>query len=422
MPEVARDQGYIASACLDLMGEIKADGRGSPRFLRSITEYPLIGDPVVAVGSDELRVVYGTDGDDTINVGRLQQDATLPAYVHVDELLSRHFAVFGTTGVGKSSGIVLILREVLKVRPNVRIFLLDSHNEYDRCFAENAQVLNPGNLKLPFWLFNFEEMVDVIFGARPGVEEEMEILAETIPMAKGMYVQYREGPNRAGIKRPDPKSFGFTADTPVPYRLADLLSLIDERMGKLENRSSHMKYHKLILRLESVSNDPRYTFMFENANVGGDTMAEVLCQLFRVPPNGKPMTIMQLAGFPAEVVDSVVSVLGRMAFDFGLWSEGAFPMLFVCEEAHRYASADRSLDFGPTRRALSRIAKEGRKYGIFLGFASQGPAKLDPTIISQCSTLFAMRMANDRDQAIIRSAVSDAAANLVSPPAFPEDA
>jgi uncharacterized protein len=66
-------------------------------------------------------------------------------------LLSRHFAVFGTTGVGKSSGIVLILQQVLKVRPNVRIFLLDSHNEYDRCFSDRAQVLNPGNLKLPFW-------------------------------------------------------------------------------------------------------------------------------------------------------------------------------------------------------------------------------------------------------------------------------
>jgi DNA helicase HerA-like ATPase len=256
--------------------------------------------------------------------------------------------------------------------------------------------------------------VDVIFGGRPGVEEEMEILAELIPIAKTMYVQYREGPSRAGIKRTDPKAAGFTADTPVPYRLADLLSLLDERMGKLENRSSRMKYHKLIMRIESVSNDPRYTFMFENANVGGDTMTEVLCQLFRVPPNGKPMTIMQLAGFPAEVVDSVVSVLGRMAFDFGLWSEGAYPLLFVCEEAHRYASADRSLGFGPTRRALSRISKEGRKYGIFLGIASQRPAELDPTIISQCSTLFAMRMANDRDQEIIRSAVSDAAANLVS--------
>src|SRR5207247_1790261 len=117
---------------------------------------------------------------------------------------------------------------------------------------------------------------------------------------------------------------------------------------------------------------------------------------------------------PSEVVDAVVSVLGRMAFDFGLWSDGALPLLFICEEAHRYASADKTIGFGPTRRAISRIAKEGRKYGVFLGLVSQRPAELDPTIISQCSTLFVMRMSNDRDQALIRSAVSDAAANLLS--------
>jgi hypothetical protein len=103
-----------------------------------------------------------------------------------------------------------------------------------------------------------------------------------------------------------------------------------------------------------------------------------------------------------------------MAFDFGMWSDGAFPLLFVCEEAHRYASADRSIGFGPTRKAISRIAKEGRKYGVFLGLVTQRPAELDATIISQCSTLFAMRMANERDQAIVRSAVSDAAANLLA--------
>ena len=125
------------------------------------------------------------------------------------------------------------------------------------------------------------------------------------------------------------------------------------------------------------------------------------------------MTIMQLAGFPAEVVDSVVSVLCRMAFDFGLWSDGVAPLLFVCEEAHRYAPADKKIGFGPTRRALSRIAKEGRKYGVFLGLVTQRPAEIDPTIISQCSTLFVMRMSNERDQALIRSAVSDAAANLL---------
>jgi hypothetical protein len=154
--------------------------------------------------------------------------------------------------------------------------------------------------------------------------------------------------------------------------------------------------------------------MFDNANVGGDTMAEVISHLFRLPANGKPMTVMQLAGFPAEVIDSVVSVLCRMAFDFGLWSDGVSPLLFVCEEAHRYASADRNIGFGPTRKAVSRIAKEGRKYGVYLGLITQRPAELDATIISQCNTLFTMRLANDRDQALLRAAVSDAAANLLS--------
>jgi hypothetical protein len=184
-------------------------------------------------------------------------------------------------------------------------------------------------------------------------------------------------------------------------------------MGKLENRASWARYHRLITRIETARNDPRYSFMFDNANVGGDTMVETLGVLFRLPPNGVPMTIMQLAGFPAEVVDSVASVLLRMAFEFGLWSDGAFPLLVVCEEAHRYAPADRSIGFGPTRKAVSRIAKEGRKYGVFLGLITQRPAELDATIISQCSTLFAMRMANDRDQAIVRSAVSDAAGSLI---------
>ena len=103
-----------------------------------------------------------------------------------------------------------------------------------------------------------------------------------------------------------------------------------------------------------------------------------------------------------------------MAFDFGLWSDGAAPLLFVCEEAHRYASADRSGRIRSNTPRDSRIAKEGRKYGVFLGLVTQRPAELDPTIISQCSTLFAMRMSNDRDQALLRSAVSDTAANLLA--------
>ena len=409
----AHEQGFRAAARLDMMGEIKSRDDGRQYFQRGVTDYPAIGDPAALITRDELRLIYDISGSDTIDIGQLQQDTSIGAYVNVDEMLSKHFAVLGTTGVGKSSGVALILREILNARPNLRLFLLDGHNEYARCFGDKALVLNPRNLKLPFWLFNFEETIDVFFGGRPGVDEEVSVLAELIPQAKSNYTQnYRTG-DRPMLKRADPKTTGYTGDTPVPYRLADLTGLIDERMGKLENRSSRMIYHKLIQRIETVRNDPRYAFMFDNANVGGDTMGETLRQLFRLPADGKPMTIMQLAGFPADVVDAVVSVLCRMAFDFGLWSDGAVPLLFVCEEAHRYAPGDKSIGFGPTRKAISRIAKEGRKYGVFLGLVTQRPAQLDPTLISQCSTVFAMRMANEDDQRIVNAAVSDPANRLL---------
>ena len=303
-----------------------------------------------------------------------------------------------------------MIHELLRARPDLRIFMLDAHNEYGHCFGERAQVLSPRNLKLPFWMFNFEEIVDVFFGGRPGLQEEADILAEVIPSAKAAYAQQRGTGDRTLFKRGDSKSGGSMVDNPVPYRITELLTQLDARMGKLENRASRMVFHRLITRIEAVCNDQRYAFMFDNANVGGDTMAEVFSEIFRLPPRGVPMTVMQLAGFPSEVVDAVVSVLCRLAFDFALWSDGAAPLLVVCEEAHRYVAADRNSGFAPTRRSISRIAKEGRKYGVFLGVVTQRPAELDPTILSQ---LFALRMTNDRDQAILRSAVSDAAANLL---------
>jgi len=407
-------QTFRKVARLDLVGEIRAGESGAKRFQRGVMDYPNIGDGALLLSENELRLVYGGADADHAHVGDLQQNANIAVHIDIDHLVSRHFAIVGATGVGKSSGVAIILQKILDTRPNLRIFLVDPHNEYGRCFGDKAQVLTPRNLRLPFWLFNFEETVDAFFGGRPGIDEEVEILSEVIPMAKAAYLQYRVNNEHPLAKKRNPRDTGFTADTPVPYRIEDLINLLDERMGKLENRNSRMVYHKLIGRIQTFRNHPRYAFMFENANIGGDTMAEILSQLFRLPTEGKPMTIMQLAGFPAEVVDSVVSVLCRMAFDFGLWSDGVAPLLFVCEEAHRYAPADKNVGFGPTKRALSRIAKEGRKYGVFLGLVTQRPAEIDPTIVSQCSTLFVMRLSNDRDQGLVRSAVSDAAANLLS--------
>jgi hypothetical protein len=408
-PDLAyKDSGNLV-ADIDLLGEIKLYGTEKAYFQRGLTEYPTIGDPVAFLGTEAISLIHHIDRGDTIDIGRLQLDSAVPAYVNFDELLTKHFAILGTTGVGKSSAVALILQQILKKKSNLRVFLIDPHNEYGHCFGDMAEVINPKNLKLPFWLFNFEEIVDVFFRGRPGIEEETEILSELIPLAKARYSAGSRG-DRVLLRKS--AAVGYTADTPVPYRISDLIGLINDRMGKLENRASWTKYHRLITRIETLGHDSRYTFMFDSLLIE-DMMVKILGELFRVPTNGKPITVMQLSGFPAEVVDAVVSVLCRMAFEFGVWSDGAVPLLVACEEAHRYAPADRKLGFGPTRKAVSRIAKEGRKYSVFLGVITQRPADLDATILSQCSTVFAMRLANDRDQAIVKSAVPDAGSSLI---------
>ena len=375
----AGEAGGLLTARVDLLGEIKEGKGGAVRFQRGITDYPVIGDQVDLLGSEGLRLIYDTAGADTINIGQLQQDSSIGARIKIDDMLRKHFALFGSTGVGKSSGVAVILREILEVRPDLRIFLIDPHNEYGHSFGDRAQVLNPKNLQAAVLAVQFRgnrrRLLSRPAGPRGGGGDPL----PGHPAGQEPVRQHARGEAHHSLRKLDSGATGYTVDTPVPYRLSDLVSLIDERMGKLENRSTTSSYSRLVARIETVRKDPRYAFMFDNANVGGDTMVEVLGQLFRLPANGKPMTVMQLAGFPAEVVDSVVSVLGRMAFDFGLWSDGAVPLLFVCEEAHRYAPGDKTIGFGPTRKAISRIAKEGRKYGVFLGarHAAAGRARRD---------------------------------------------
>jgi hypothetical protein len=142
-------------------------------------------------------------------------------------------------------------------------------------------------------------------------------------------------------------------------------------------------------------------------------MSQVLSRIFRVPVDGKPITILELTGLPPEVVNVVVSVLCRMAFDFALWGEGKIPVTLVCEEAHRYVPLNPEMGFEPCKRAIAKIAKEGRKYGASLCIVTQRPAEIDPTILSQCNTVFALRMSNDRDQAIVASAVADTGTGLI---------
>lgn len=399
---------------LELVGELTRDKQiGSISFHRGVTMYPALGDKIYLATRYELEATFSSSSDTAVNVGTIRQDESIQAMVDVNDLLGKHFAILGTTGTGKSCTVALMMRSILEQNPQAHVVLLDPHNEYSSSFGSMAEVVTPSDLHLPFWLLTFEEVVEVLLGDKEGRSAEIEILAELIPLAKAQYSNGRARANTGALRKVNADvSHGHSVDTPTPYRLSDIMKLIDERMGRLGNREETWPLKQLKMRFEALSQDSRYAFMFGSLTVQ-DHMVQVLSRLLRIPVNGKPITIIELTGLPSEVVNVVVSVLCRITFDFGLWSEATVPITLICEEAHRYIPNDPGLGFEPTRRSIARIAKEGRKYGVSLCIVSQRPSELDPTILSQCNTVFAMRMSNDRDQQIVRAAVSDTAAGLL---------
>ena len=393
---------------VELIGEVRDDPvTGTSKFDRGVTIYPHIGAMAHRIRAKDLHAVYDVSGSDSVTIGNLSQDETIQARISINSTLDRHFAVVGTTGVGKSTAVSLLLHKTIEIRLDLRILILDPHNEFAQCFGDKAIRIDTSSLDLPFWLFRLEELVEVLYRGRDPVPEEIDLLRDIIPIAK---LNYRSG-GAVSVRRGGDSS--ITADTPVPYRITDLLRLIDERMGLLDSKLERPFYRALRTRLEAAINDPRYRFMF-NSHLIEDTIHTTIGRIFRVPLEGRPVTCFEMAGMPSEVVNAVCSVLARLAFDLTLWSAGKLKLLVLCEEAHRYMPSDPKLGFAPTRHALSRIAKEGRKYGCYLGIVTQRPGELDTTILSQCSTMFAMRLANERDQEIIRSAIADSSQSALS--------
>lgn len=413
---------------VEFLGEVLESADGRMRFQSGISTFPPIGAIAHRIRSGDLVLVHDLGDRSGVEIGHVTQDASIPATVSVQDMLSRHFALVGTTGVGKSSAVALLLRRAVSVRPRLRVLILDPHNEYSSAFPDLALTIDGDSLDLPFWMFRQEELAEVVFRGRAVLDDEPDILREVVAAARARYRMPGNGQELArdlgssllkrpldlGVSRqPADATQAGTVDASTPYRLKDAFAVIDEMIGLHELRWPRHALRSLKVRLESLHADPRYRFMFGRANMY-ETVAPILAQVFRIPMHGRPITAFQLGGLPGEVVNAVASVLSRLAFDLASASQGAYEILVLCEEAHRYVPSDTALGFAPTRQALARIAKEGRKYGAYLGIVTQRPGELDPTILSQCSTVFAMRLANERDQQIIRSAISDASASTIN--------
>jgi hypothetical protein len=387
-----------------LVGElVETTAAAGLAFQRGVSRHPPLDAPIFRATAAELKIVYARPDVATVRLGTLRQAPDLDAFAITDRLLGKHFAVLGTTGAGKSCAVTLILRAILDAHPAGHVVMLDPHNEYARAFGTRAERLDPQTFKLPFWLLDFEELAHILVSREAGGRSDAErtILRRALLSARRGWAD-------------DHASDSITVDTPIPYRLSELARRIREEMGAFDKADGSAPYQHLLARIETVTTDRRFGFMFSSFAVH-DSMAEVLARVLRIPTGGRPITILDISGVPSEIVDVTVSVLFRLIFEFALWSDRrtAPPILLVCEEAHRYVPREGQNGFGPTRRAIGRIAKEGRKYGIGLGLVSQRPAELDTSSLSQCNTVFALRLTNEHDLDFVRHTVPDGSKWLI---------
>ncbi len=399
---------------IELVGEILDTEQGRPVFRRGIREYPGLGAKAHVIRQDDLEAIYAVRSGHAATIGALAQAPSLKAHVDLDAMLRQHFALVGSTGVGKSTAFSILMTEAIATRPNLRALILDPHNEFAAAFGKDAVVLDLRILAFPYYLFSFEEFTHVLFRGREAPEGEIEFLREAITEAKEAF-RAEANTFQSGILKRQLRgeNQATSVDAPSPYRLTDITASIDEHLGRLEPRYKRSDLRSLKTRLDSLKNDPQFDFMFSKGE-SGDVLEDLLRQIFRIADPVRRITILQLAGVPADVVSAIVSVLARFAFETAMHAGAGYEVILACEEAHRYIPQDERSAFGPVRRAIARIAKEGRKHGCYLGLISQRPSELDPTIFSQCSTIFAMRLANERDQDVIRSAFPDTSAHVLS--------
>ncbi|HEY1142909.1 MAG TPA: DUF87 domain-containing protein [Sphingomicrobium sp.] len=387
-------------AHVDFLGEGNGDASGKVgNFRRGVTRYPIPGSAVYPVTTEDLRAIFAASDEPHIEIGTVYPTDDIRGALYVDPMLSKHFAILGSTGTGKSTSVALILHRISQLSPEGHIVMIDPHGEYSAAFKNCGEIFNVDNLQLPYWLMNFDEHCEVLLTTH-GAERQRDadILAKCLLAAR--------------TKGKDMSQYGkVTVDSPIPYLLTDLNTVLVNEMGKLDRAGDTLPFQRLKNKLDELRADPRYTFMFSGMLVS-DSMASFVGKLFRLPSHGKPISIVDVSGVPSEITSVVVSVLARMVFDYAIWSrtEAQRPLLLVCEEAHRYVPKDENSEHGQAvRRILERIAKEGRKYGVSLGLITQRPSDLAEGVLSQCGTIISMRLNNDRDQACVRAAMPEGA-------------
>jgi len=429
-------------------------------FERGVGQYPTVGDEVHLVTNDDLKVIYGWSKGKkgTISVGRIAAASGISADISVAGLVSRHTAVVGSTGSGKSNLVTVLLETVSDGSlPNARAIVIDPHGEYATALGDRARVfrIRPNiaagerPLWVPFWALPFNELQELTLGGlQPNHEATIrdEVLDMKVAAA-------------AHLATPPPPET-LTADSPVPFSIKKLWYDLDkfervtfpvnapqtdananpaEQVGNATqlrsdrypaaspyNQAPYKNQKKRNIErqldlMRSRLKDARFSFMFSpgdgyEPDLNGQVQSDLNTLVRDWVGHDKPITIFDVSGLPSEVLPTIVGTMMRVVYDMLFWAQDLpiggrqQPLLVVLDEAHRFVPEGGDT---PAHRTLSMIAKEGRKYGTGLMLVTQRPSEIDSAILSQCGSMIALRLTNSADRSKVSAAVPDDLGGLV---------
>lgn len=394
------------------VGTLDAAGR----FERGSDVLPTVNAKVYAVAPDLIDQVYASYADGDFAIGNLSILSGQQAKINLDAFLTRHAAILGQTGGGKSWTVASIIQKMCQF-PQATIVLFDLHGEYTKAFGDYADVIAASDLELPYWLMNSEELLGLM------VDRSESAAPNQIATFKSFLQSAKEA-------HPENQSLGLkkiTIDTPVYFDFEGILRQfreLDTQMVPGANNKEKQgplfgQFTRLLTRIDSRLTDRRYDLIFHPQTYTSSASMEDLFRriLGEKSDNRKKIVIVDLSPVPFDVRSSVISLILRCLFDFAYWHrrvhETRYPIAVFADEAHIYLN-DGDPSTEAAKHSAERIAKEGRKYGISLTVISQRPREVSSTILSQCNSFLCLRISNPDDQSYVKNLLPDSVRGITS--------
>ncbi|PJN56366.1 hypothetical protein PAEVO_30890 [Paenibacillus sp. GM2FR] len=416
------------------------------KFMRGAGHYPKFNAKCYLLTPEEKKQLFSLDEGTGIAIGRASGVQDEEVSIHIDKFLGKHSVILGSTGSGKSSTVASIMQNVLKTHRYSHIVFFDPHDEYDTAFPDKrgsykVNKINANDLNIPYWLLNFDEFQSIFLGEVDPFKN-----SNGIRILKEMIVSIKEQEHEMIIDTVGEISKA-NINAPLYYSFEDLLpKLIKlnkrtiwnsdnapainnetgeylpssgntniDRNGKNDKVHQDKNYYgeldQVIEKLQSVFSDRRYQFLFSKDKNDSTSFYSFMESLLSVSTGVRStqLTIIDLSTLPSEVLPIIIGVVSRLCFEYKLWDPNPkkLPLYLVFEEAHNYIPKETTSTTRLPKKYLSRIAKEGRKYGINQLIVSQRPSDLCETIISQCSNFLVMRVTNPNDQTFINRVLPD---------------